>query len=201
MLPTEILNGLTSIANDWRWLAVSWHAGLGALLLMLLAGWRPSTRVLSRLLVMPLFSVSVVAWLSGNPFNGTMFAVLAGTLALAARRFSNAPGLLAGSIWVATGVAFIAFGSTYPHFVRTASWTSYLYSAPFGLLPCPTLSVVIGTTFLARDLRSRLWTGSLALAGLLYGAFGVLRLGVTLDWVLLCASVLLAAVAISMNHK
>jgi hypothetical protein len=193
MLPTEILNGLTSIANDWRRLAISWHVGLGALLLMLLGGWRPSARVLSRLLVAPLVSVSVVAWLSGNPFNGTMFAVLAGTLAFAARYFSNAPGQIAGSMWAAAGVAFVAFGWTYPHFLKAASWTSYLYAAPFGLLPCPTLSVVIGMTFLVRDLRSRLWTGSLALAGLLYGAFGVLRLGVTLDWVLLGASVLLAA--------
>jgi hypothetical protein len=201
MLPTEILNGLTSIANDWRWLSISWHVSLGALLLTLVAGWRPSARVLSRLLVAPLVSVSVVAWLSGNPFNGTMFAVLAGTLAFAARCFSNAPGQLAGSMWAAAGVAFVAFGWTYPHFLNAASWTSYLYAAPFGLLPCPTLSVVIGMTFLVRELRSRLWTGSLALAGLLYGAFGVLRLGVTLDWVLLCASVLLAAVVISMKHQ
>jgi hypothetical protein len=81
--------------------------------------------------------------------------------------------------------------------VRTDSWTTYIYASPFGILPCPTLSVVIGITLLFPDLRSRSWTTSLAVASLLYGAIGVFRLGVVLDWGLLLASATLAAATAS----
>lgn len=199
MRSSDILNGLTSIANDWRWLAISWHFLLAALLLILLAGWRPSTRSLGRLLIVPLLSVSVVGWLSGNPFNGTTFAIFAATLVWAATRLSNDSVHLAGRVWVATGVALIMFGWTYPHFLRVDSWIPYLYAAPFGLLPCPTLSVAIGVTLLVRHLHSKPWSMVLAAAGLFYGAFGVFRLGVVLDWPLLFASAMLA-VAVFQDH-
>jgi hypothetical protein len=159
----------------------------------LAAGWRPSSRLISHLLVAPLLSVSLVAWLSGNPFNGTAFGVLAATLLRAAQRFSKVSVQLDSPGWVAPGVALIIFGWTYPHFLTTDSWTTYLYASPFGLLPCPTLSAVIGITLLFRDCRSSLWSTALVVAGLLYGAMGVFRLGVALDWGLLAAAAILAA--------
>lgn len=149
MSSVNILAGLTAIANDWRGLAIAWHVVLAVVLLLLATGWRLSTRVLGHLLVMPLLSVSLLAWLSGSLFNGTTFAALAGVLT-----------------WGAP----------------------YLYSAPFGLLPCPILSVVIGMTLLVHSLRSSSWNTPLVVAGLLYGAVGSFQLGVTLDWALLFAS-------------
>ena len=192
MASESILAALTEIANDWRWLALAWHIVLAAVLVGLAAGWRPSSRLISHLLVAPLLSVSLVAWLSGNPFNGTAFGVLAATLLSAAKRFSKASVQLDSPGWVAPGVALIMFGWTYPHFLTTDSWTTYLYASPFGLLPCPTLSAVIGMTLLFRDCRSSLWSTALVVAGLLYGAMGVFRLGVALDWGLLAAAAVLA---------
>ena len=192
MPPESILAGLTGVANDWRWLALAWHIFLALVLARLVAGWRPSTWLIGHLLVAPLVSVSLVAWLSGNPFNGTVFGVLAATLLTAAKRFSKASVQLHSPAWVAPGVALIMFGWTYPHFLTTDSWTTYLYASPFGLLPCPTLSVVIGITLLSRDCRSSLWSTALVVAGLLYGAMGVFRLGVALDWGLLAAAAILA---------
>jgi hypothetical protein len=110
---------------------------------VLFAGLGPSARLVGHLLIAPLLSVSLVAWLSGNPFNGTVLAVLAATLVGTTARFSNASVRLASRAWVAAGGGFTVFGWTYPHFLRTDSWTTSLYTAPFGLLPCPTLSVVI----------------------------------------------------------
>jgi hypothetical protein len=191
--PETILTGLTSIANDWRWLAITWHILLATLLVPLVVGWRPSTRVIAHLLIAPLVSVSLLAWVSGNPFNGTVFAVLAVSLVWTAIRFSNASVRLASPPWVAAALAFIFFGWTYPHFLRTDSWATYLFAAPFGVLPCPTLSVVIGTTLLFRNLRLRVWSTALVIAGLLYGAIGVFRLGVVLDWGLLLAVAVLTA--------
>jgi hypothetical protein len=40
--PETILTGLSTIANDWRWLAVTWHFLLAALLVLVAAGWRPA---------------------------------------------------------------------------------------------------------------------------------------------------------------
>ncbi len=73
----SIRAGLTAIANDWRWLAVTWHLMLFGLLLPLFAGWRPSSRVVAQLLTIPVLSVSAVGWISGNPFNAAVFAALA----------------------------------------------------------------------------------------------------------------------------
>jgi hypothetical protein len=194
MLSGEILAGLTSIANDWRWLAITWHIVLASALVMLFAGWRPSTRLVGYLLVAPLISVSGVAWLSGNPFNGTTFVVLAAVLAWAASRYSAASVQLAALPWVALGAALVMFGWTYPHFLTVDSWATYLYASPFGLLPCPTLSMVIGVTLLAHNLRSPVWSTALAVAGVMYGAVGVFRLGVGLDWTLLFASAALGTI-------
>jgi hypothetical protein len=191
--PDAILTGLTTVANDWRWLAIIWHVLLAALSVTLVAGWRPSTRLISHLLVGPLLSVSLLAWLSGNPFNGTAFGILAATLVGTATRFSNTSLRVASPAWIAVGVALVSLGWTYPHFLRADSWTTHLYASPFGLLPCPTLSVVIGITLLFRDLHSSPWSTVLVVAGLLYGAVGVFTLGVAIDWVLLVASAVLAA--------
>jgi hypothetical protein len=97
---------------------------------------------------------------------------------------------------VASGVALVVFGGTYPHFIRTDSWTTYLYASPFGILPCPTLSTVIGVTVIFSNFGSPSWSTALAGVGLVYGAIGVFKLGVVLDSGLLLASgVLVAAVA------
>src|SRR5262245_52054372 len=46
-----IIESLTMIANEWRMLAIVWHIGLGACAVALLAGWRPSNRVVAYVLV------------------------------------------------------------------------------------------------------------------------------------------------------
>jgi hypothetical protein len=191
--PDALLNALGAIANDWRWLAIGWHVLVAGMFLALFAGWRPSARLLGLVLVAPVLSVSVVAWLSGNPFNGTMFAVLAVALFWSAPSFGETSVTFVPSAWLAAGGAIVGFGWTYPHFVRTASWVSYLYASPFGILPCPTLAVVIGVTLMVGHLNATGWKATLLVAGVLYGAIGVFRLGVVLDWGLLLASAMLAA--------
>jgi hypothetical protein len=187
-----ILAGLAAIANDWRWLAISWHASLAVFFAAVLTGWRPSVSILGYLLVAPLLSVSLVGWLSDNPFNGASFGILVAVLVATTIRLPRRTVRLASPGWVALGVGLVSFGWTYPHFVATDSWTTYVYASPFGLLPCPTLAVVLGTALIFRNLASSTWTATLAIAGFFYGAFGVFRLGVALDWGLLLASGTLA---------
>jgi hypothetical protein len=190
--PDTVLAGLTAAANDWRWLAIAWHLTFGASVTLAAAGWRPSARLLGCLLVAPLLSVSLIGWLSGNPFSGTVFAMLAAALVAAAVRFPTAPVTFASFAAAAPGLAIVVFGSTYPHFVRAESWLAYLYASPAGLLPCPTLSILIGGTLVFSNFRRTAWSAPLALTGLLYGAIGVFTLGVGLDLGLLLASAVLA---------
>jgi len=193
--PEAILNLAATTANEYRMLAMGWHVFLGTFLAALLAGWRPSNRVAGYLIVAPVLSVGAVAWASGNPFNGATFAALALLQIGLATRLSSEPVDIASSFLLLVGTLLVAFGWTYPHFLTAAEWTAYTYAAPFGLLPCPTLSAVIGLTLVLGMLRSKVWSMTLAAAGFAYGAIGVFTLGVTLDFGLLAGATLLGVVA------
>jgi hypothetical protein len=121
-----------------------------------------------------------------------VFAILPAVLVATTLRFPNTVVRLASFARVAPGVAFVVFGATYPHFLQVESWPTYLYASPFGILPCPTLSVLIGTTLIFSNLGSTSWSAALAGTGFLYGVIGLFRLGVLLDAGLLFASAVLA---------
>jgi hypothetical protein len=190
---SEILLGLSSIANEWRQVAIAWHVALGISLLAIVAGRRPSARAAAYALILPLLSVMVAAIAFGNVLNATVFAALSFGLGSAARRFSGNPVCTHSPAIVTAAALFVGFGWAYPHFLETDQWTEYAYAAPFGLLPCPTLSLVTGLSILYGQFGSRAWAFTLAAAGLVYGAIGVLVLGVTLDFILLGSA--LAAIA------
>jgi hypothetical protein len=191
--PDDILSGLAGIANQWSAVAIAWHVAFGALLLGLAAGWRPSNRLAGACLTVPLLTVSALAWTSGNPFNGGVFAALFLVLAERARRLHPGPVRIASRGRAGAGALLVAFGWAYPHFLVADSWLAYLYAAPLGLIPCPTLSVMVGITLLFRGFGSRAWSVTLAGAGLVYGVIGVLWLGVTIDLFLLFGSIALLA--------
>jgi hypothetical protein len=193
----QILDGLEAIANGWRTLAIAWHVALAAGLIALGVGWRPKRRLAGTLLAIPLVSVSLLAWLSGNPFNGTMFAIIAAALAGVALSLPRRRIQISASWLVISGALLAAFGWAYPHFLHTDSWGTYVYAAPLGLIPCPTLSAVVGIALVVRGLGSRGWSLILAGSGILYGIIGWFRLGVTIDAVLLVGATTLAVAAVS----
>jgi hypothetical protein len=183
--PELILNGLSNIANQWWLLAAAWHVYFAVLIVGLIAGVRPSKRVAGVLLALPLLSVSILAWTAANPFNGVLLGLAGVALIVLALRLPNEPIRIAPLWVVVAGALMFVFGWVYPHFLDTFPVLAYLYAAPTGLVPCPTLSIVIGLALIGGDLDSLLWTSVLAATGLFYGLFGALRLGVTIDIVLL----------------
>jgi hypothetical protein len=106
-----------------------------------------------------------------------------------------------GTPAVLAGGAMALFGLCYPHFVPAGSVLAYLYRSPAGLLPCPTLSVLIGITIFLDGLGSRAWSATLAVAGLFYGAFGLFRLGVRIDGLLVLGAMALALVAFPVHVR
>lgn len=196
-MPTAetVLSWATGVANEWRWLAIVWHIALGGLLVAI-GRVRVSQRLLGLLLVFPIISVAMLAWASGNPFNGLTFTVLAVLLLRSGGGLPQAPVTRASWGRALPGMALIVLGWLYPHFLSTTTWTAYVYASPFGLLPCPTLSVVIGVTA-AAGLRSVGWNGALAAAGILYGVIGVFGLRVWLDLWLLAGAVLPSTIVLA----
>jgi hypothetical protein len=169
---------------------------LAVAIIALLTGWAPSNRLAGILLAMPLASVSLFAWAAGNPFNGTVFAGLALALMWVARFGDGRPASRGERTWRIMGVTMLALGWVYPHFLVERSTLYYAFAAPLGLIPCPTLSAVIGLALLGKGLRNRAWSWTLAGAGIFYAIFGVIRLGVWLDLPLLAGSVALVVVGV-----
>jgi hypothetical protein len=193
--PDQILAALADLANQWKTLAIVWHVYFIALIAMLFF-LHPSRRLVGILLSLPLLSVSALAWSSGNPFNGGLFALAAIAMLILAFRLSVEPVDWAPTWVAAAGAAMFVFGWVYPHFLNAPSFVPYLYAAPVGIVPCPTLSIVIGVALMLDGLESRGWSLVLAAMGIFYALFGALRLGVTIDLVMLLGALLLAAVVL-----
>lgn len=174
-----------------------WHAYVAAVLVAVVTRWPLSVRRLGILLALPLLSVSALAWTSHNPFNGAFCAALSLVLLTIARRLGDERVTIASWPSLLVGGALVTFGWTYPHFLEATQWRLYMIAAPLGLLPCPTLSALIGLTLIVSGFRSTAWNVTLAGAAVLYGAIGVFRLGVTMDIALFAgAAALVTAVAL-----
>jgi hypothetical protein len=179
--PEKILAGLQLIANRAQTVATLWHIAVLLALIAVVSGWRPSRRTSALALVLPLLSVAIVAALHRGAFNGAVFTVLGIALALLGRRVPADPPGKPPRWALGLGIAMAVLGFVYPHFLAVGSFFWYLYGAPLGVLPCPTLSFVIGVTLVLDGVGSRAWAVLLAAVGLCYGLVGVVRLGVWLD--------------------
>lgn len=188
--PGEIVVGLERISNDWRWLSVLWHGYFAVFIVALIFGVRPSRRTTGMLLALPLLSVSILAWFHGNPFNGGFFGIATAILVIASVRLRGAVHV--GPPWfVIVGVLMAGFGWLYPHFLVNANLVQYVYSAPTGLIPCPTTSIIIGISLILTGLDSRSWCLTLACVGLFYGVFGAARLGILIDSTLVAGALVI----------
>lgn len=182
---THIHDGLTTIANVATPLAIGWHVLFAIGGLALFAGWKPSRPIAGALLILPLVSVGVLAWAFGNPFNGSFFLGLALALLAVGARLDEA-SIRKGPPWaIRLGVLMALFGWVYPHFLEAGSPLRYLYAAPTGLVPCPTLAIVIGLALIGDGIGTVRWSVLLGTAGIFYALFGTFGLGVKIDLLLL----------------
>jgi hypothetical protein len=196
-MPTsnEILAQAALIANEAKTVAVAWHVVLWILVAALAFGWRPSARTVGRWLALPLASVALVGLAYRSPFNALVFLMLAvGMFVLAPKRrafaVTRAPPIVAG-----VGIAMVAFGAIYPHFLQASSIFEYAYASPIGVVPCPTLYVVIGFALLADGGLTRAGAATLAGAGLFFGLYGMVVLRVAIDIGLIAGAFALGSLA------
>jgi hypothetical protein len=186
----EILNGLQNIVNGYSVFAVIWHVIFYALIIALLAKWQPTNRLLGTLMFLPLLSVAILAWISGNPFNGTLFSILSILILIFGLKASTQPINMAQLVYLVIGVLMVVFGLIYPHFIDN-SLIKHLYLSPVGLIPCPTLSILIGFVLIFNGFGSQSINLIFIIFGLFYGIFGVLKLAVYVDLVLVFGTITL----------
>ncbi len=186
----EILNGLQNIVNEYGIFAIIWHVIFYALIIALVAKWQPSNRLLGTLLFIPLLSVAIFAWISGNPFNGTLFSILSILIFIFGLKASTQPINISQLVYLIVGILMVVFGLVYPHFIDN-SLIKHLYLSPVGLIPCPTLSIIIGFVLIFNGFGSQTINLILIIFGLFYGIFGVLKLAVYVDLVLIFGTITL----------
>ena len=189
----EIIRGLHSIANQYSAFAIFWHVIFYLLIALLIAQWQPSNRLFAMMICLPLLSVAVFAWIYGNPFNGTLFLILSVLIMIFGYRIQPGNIFLSSFPFYLFGIIMIIFGLVYPHFLETGSFIKYLYASPVGLIPCPTLSIIIGFVLIYNGFGSQSFTLTFVVFGLFYAVFGVLKLAVYLDLFLLFGSLALLA--------
>jgi hypothetical protein len=197
----DILNVLASASAGLVPLAIAWHALLGLAIILVLVGWRPARKLGALLLLLPFISVILVSFFYNSLFNFVVFIVFAVILAILALAMGPDCTYHPPAWGVFFGWLMLFFAWIYPHFRLSASWVYSLYGTPLGLIPCPTLSMVVGFALLADGFRSRGWTWVLIVLGLFYGLFGTLRLGVWIDVFLLVGTLMLVAEAVTLKRR
>lgn len=196
----QILSGLQSIVTEYSIVAIIWHAFFYFFLAALVLKWSPSNKASGILLCLPFISVSVFAWLAGNPFNGSLFAIGAILIFIFGLRASDQNIKTSPLIFFLCGIVMVSFGLIYPHFINPDSFLAYFYASPAGLIPCPTLSIVIGLALIFNGFGSKPISLVLITFGLFYGVFGVLKLKVFIDFILVCGTLALLIKYMSSNR-
>ena len=192
--PDAIVATLSETTRQFFVLAVGWHVFVAlGLVAVVFFGLSPSRRAATALMSLPLVSVSILAWIMASPFNGAVFALLALVALVIATRCPAIP-LPCPEPWArVAGSLLVCFAWVYPHFLDGYAPVAYLFAAPMGLIPCPSLALVLGLTILGGGFAGIRWTVVLAVAATFYALFGALVLGVALDWILLAGAIALVA--------
>lgn len=189
----DILAGLHALANQYYPVAILWHAVFFLALAALTGKWRPGMRATAIFLCLPLLSVASLAFMTGNSFTGAVFGLMTVMVFAFGMRLPSTPVTFSERNGMIAGIIMLAYGLVYPHFLQADNLVTYLFASPAGLIPCPTLAVVMGFLLLLRGLGSRGILLTVSAFGLFYGLIGALWLGVWLDLGLLVGSLVTAA--------
>lgn len=173
-------------------IAIVWHLVLYIFLaFVLLTKSKVSNRITGCLLSLLLLSVSLFAWLAKNPFNGLVFLLAGLGMFFFSCTVPTVKIKLNPSVRLrAAGIIILLFGLVYPHFLGPPGFV-YIYGAPAGIIPCPTLLVITGFSLMFQLWQSRKWMIILLTADIFYSLLGVFLLHVYIDVLLVVASVLL----------
>jgi hypothetical protein len=132
----------------------------------------------STILILSL-SIVVHAFIYGNPFHLITFIVLAAGTLLALYKGRDEKNIKFDAFSVIS-LIIIGMGFWYPEFVSTSTLGYFMYS-PVGIVPCPTLLVILGLLTLLYPRINKAHYITAVLMGFIYGIIGTFVLKVSLD--------------------
>jgi hypothetical protein len=188
MPPEQLLSGLQSMANDFQWLAIIQHILLIVMVILLMSFKQRVGRLVSLYIALSLALVSFLAIShTGNFFTGIVFGILA-LLGLWEVFSSKMDYSLKGTLRIQIMIALVAgfLGFWYPHFIEGRFLA--LIASPYGLIPCPTLTVCLSIFILVYPFTNRIWHWCLAVVGFSSGLYGI-YLKINIDFALLLISI------------
>jgi len=191
-----VLRGLGELSEQFSLISGIWHVIFFAALVLLAAGWRPTHRQAGVVLALPAFSVSILSLLTGHYINGLIFAGLFLILMILSSRFKEEQVSTGWNIFSISGALMVLLAWLYTYFFQQGGFLPYLYGSPVGVIPSPTLSIMIGFTLLFNAFKSRVWALVLGLTGLAYGLVNAFWLGISLDYGLMAGSLILILIKV-----
>ncbi len=185
---TIILNYIQSVAGKYPVLSIALHVMVIALtILFFIPAFKQKRFVYNGALSVLFTSVAVIACINDNPFNGGVFVILLGFVIVEFFRRRNEIVTVSFSrhtwgtnVKNALCLAFIFLGLLYPHFVNVSP-ILFIFLSPFGIIPCPTLTVTMGLLNLFYPRVSKGVYTATTLMALFYGITGVFLLQVYMD--------------------
>lgn len=182
MSPEKILTYLTFVPNQTLWLNALNHLLVISSLLFLIFGKTEKTKrlVVDGIICLLFTSIVAVAVAYGNPFHAITMGLLAVFAGIEFWQGKNEFTPLKINTRSIIALLSICIGFWYPEFVEANSLALLLFS-PVGIVPCPTLLVVLGLLTLAYPRVNKTQYTITALMGAFYGITGVFQLKVMLD--------------------
>lgn len=180
--PEKILNYLIMVSNQNLWLNALIHLMVLTAMLVLIFGKNTKNKkwVVDGVICLLFISIVSVAIVYGNPFHLLTMGLLAIFAVIELWQGKNE--FITPKINLHTLIAFVSIiiGFCYPEFVK-ANPIGLLLVSPAGIVPCPTLLIVLGLLTLAYPKVNKIQYLMTVLIGTFYGVTGVFQLKVFLD--------------------
>lgn len=178
----SILNYLSMVSNQNIYLNLIMHVitFLSIPSIFLLKNKRMQKAVFNGLVFILTLSVTVNAFINGNPFHLATFAILS-IIALRELIGRNQVVISASNnVTIFVAFIFLFIGVWYPEFVHTTP-LAMLFISPMGIVPCPTLIVILSLFSLNSSGISKIQYIATIIIGAVYAVIGVFLFKVYLD--------------------
>lgn len=182
MSHVQILYYLHNVANQNLWLNALIHLIVLAALVFIFLGKNAKTKSLlvDGAVVILTLSVTITGLKYGNPVHALTFAVITVFALFELVQGKNDFTIRKTDFQTVLALLFLFIGFWYPEFVKTSFVRSLLFS-PAGIIPCPTLLIILGLLTLAYPNVNKVQYIITLIMGVFYGFVGVFQLKVYLD--------------------
>jgi len=188
MSSEQILAGLQMTVDTYSGLRVVHHLFLIVVFIFFIFFKEKVSRLVSLYILLAFLTIFLT---SLAPIRNIFYLIVFGFLTiLAILEFLNPKNdySMKGAPTINIIIALVAgfLGFWYSHFVE--GYFKALYASPYGVIPCPTLLVILSFFLVFYPYTNRFFHWVLAIVGLFFGFFGLFVLKVRIDLALLALS-------------